>query len=440
MRVGCALLTTTYDPHHPQYLDEADVRDELTRVYDVCQGCRRCTELCGAFPTLFELIDAHDDHDAGRLTPFEQDLVVEQCFQCKLCALDCPYAPELHERNVDFPRLMLRAEAMRHDSHLTSPRDRTTTRVLAHADLIGTLATAVAPIVNRAIATPESAVRKVIAKVTGVSAKRLLPPYATERFSTWSKNRQRVTTGDRQGRVTLFPTCLVEYREPAIGKDLVKVYERNGIDCETSGARCCGAPWLYAGNVDKFTKVAERNVAILADEVRGGTDVVVAQPTCGYVVRKDYADHVGGADAQLVADHTYDPAEYLMKVHRGDDIGLDIEFNGETVGQITYHVPCHLRALDIGYGSRDLMKLTGADVTLVRQCSGMDGTWGLRARNDEYSIPLAARLGAEIDRVGGEVVAGDCHRANTVITEQTGREPRHPMQLIARAYGIPVEQ
>ena len=75
VRVGCALLTTTYDPHHPQYLDEADVRDELTRVYDVCQGCRRCTELCGSFPTLFELIDRHDDRDAGRLTPFEQDSV-----------------------------------------------------------------------------------------------------------------------------------------------------------------------------------------------------------------------------------------------------------------------------------------------------------------------------------------------------------------------------
>jgi Fe-S oxidoreductase len=40
---------------------------------------------------------------------------------------------------------------------------------------------------------------------------------------------------------------------------------------------------------------------------------------------------------------------------------------------------------------------------------------------------------------GGDVVAGDCHLANTAINEQTGRKPVHPLQMIARAYGIPEE-
>ena len=50
-------MTITYDPKHPKYFDEADVRDELTRVYDICQGCRLCFNLCSSFPTLFEMID-----------------------------------------------------------------------------------------------------------------------------------------------------------------------------------------------------------------------------------------------------------------------------------------------------------------------------------------------------------------------------------------------
>ena len=37
-------------------------------------------------------------------------------------------------------------------------------------------------------------------------------------------------------------------------------------------------------------------------------------------------------------------------------------------------------------------------------------------------------------------MAGDCHLANTAITEQTGRMPQHPLQVVARAYGIPAEQ
>lgn len=106
---------------------------------------------------------------------------------------------------------------------------------------------------------------------------------------------------------------------------------------------------------------------------------------------------------------------------------------------ITYHTPCHLRAQNIGLRSRDLMKLTGAKVKLVQQCSGIDGMWGLRAENTEISVPIARKLGDDILRAGGDVVTGDCHLANTAINEQTGRAPLHPLQLLARAYGIPEE-
>src|SRR5690606_27998172 len=78
-------MTTTYDPFHPKYFDEADLREEMTRVYDLCHGCRLCFKFCTAFPTLFEAIDRHDDQDAAKLTTAEQDQVVDECFQCKLC-------------------------------------------------------------------------------------------------------------------------------------------------------------------------------------------------------------------------------------------------------------------------------------------------------------------------------------------------------------------
>jgi glycerol-3-phosphate dehydrogenase subunit C len=433
-------MTTTYDPKDPVYFDEADVRDELTRVFDLCHGCRRCFEFCASFPTLFEMIDEFEDRDAGRMTPAQQDQVVDECFQCKLCSVNCPYTPDLHEWNLDFPRLMLRADAMQHANGLKSSRTRATTQMMARTDLFGALAVGTGTMANRIVnAEPGSGIREVVAKVTGVSAVRLLPPYAKQRFSTWFRKRPKALITARQGKVTVFPTCVVEYQATDIGKDLVKVYERNGIECETTDAGCCGAPWLHAGNVAAFNKVAEKNVATLAAEVRAGTDVVVPQPTCSYVIKNDYVDYVGGPDADLVAAHTYDAAEYLIKVHMSDDTSLDTEFPGETVGSITYHTPCHLRAQNIGLTSRDLMKLTGADVKLVQQCSGTDGMWGLRAGNDAISLPIAEKLGAQIAEAGGDVVAGDCHLANTAIVEQTGRTPQHPLQVMARAYGIAQE-
>ena len=434
-------MSTIYDPKHPLYLDEADVREELTRVYDLCHGCRLCFKFCTSFPTLFEFIDRHDDQDAGRLTLAQQDQVIDECFQCKLCYINCPYIPDLHEWALDFPRLMLRADAMRHETKQIGVRDRLTTEVMGRTDLMGKVATAAAPMANKVVAAkPGSLVRKMVEKTAGVSSVRLLPPYARQRFSTWFAKRPRVRINKRQGRVAVFPTCLVEYQKTDIGQDLVKVYERNGIECSLAdGASCCGAPFLHSGDLDQFTKIADKNVKALAASVRQGKDIVVPQPTCGYVLKKDYVDYVGGADAQLVSEHTFDAAEYLMKVHKAEGTSLDTEFTGDVPETVTYHVPCHLKAQNIGLKSRDLMKLTGAKVKLVQQCSGIDGMWGLRAENAHLSMPIAEKLGDEIRRANGDAVAGDCHLANTAIAEQTGETPMHPLQMVARAYGIAPE-
>src|SRR5947207_8553511 len=104
-------MTTTYDPTHPKYADEADLRGEMTRVYDLCHGCRMCFNLCPSFPTMFDLIDAKDQV-VESLTEQEQDQVVDECYQCKLCFVKCPYIPP-HEWMLDFPRLMLRSGAVR---------------------------------------------------------------------------------------------------------------------------------------------------------------------------------------------------------------------------------------------------------------------------------------------------------------------------------------
>jgi len=435
-------MTITYDPKHPMYLDEADTRHELERVYDVCHGCRLCFELCPSFPTLFSYIEVHDDQDAGQMTPAQQDHVIDECFQCKLCSINCPYTPNQHEWALDFPRLMLRANAMRRENGQVSLRNKLTTTVIGRTNAIGKVAISMGVVTGVVMgAKPGSLIRKVVEKTAGISSVRLLSPFARIRFSTWFKNRPKTTMLNRQAKVAVFPTCLVEYQDPGIGQDLIKVYERNGIECSIAGeAACCGAPFLHSGDIDAFTKVAKKNVKMLADEVRAGNEIVVPQPTCGYVLKKDYVDYVGGSDATLVAENTYDAAEYLIRLHKTDGKSLDLNFTGEIPETITYHTPCHLRAQNIGLKSRDLMKLTGAKIKLVQQCSGIDGMWGLRTENVHLSIPIAEKLGQMINDAQGDVVAGDCHLANTAINEQTGKQAFHPLQVVARAYGIKPEE
>lgn len=436
-------MTTTYDPFEPAYWDDADLRQELVRVFDLCHGCRLCFKFCTAFPTMFEFIDRDPDQDSATLTRAEQDQVIDECFNCKLCGeLNCPYVPGKSDWNLDFPRLMLRAQAVRNkERKKTAVKAIATEQFLGRTDLLGKVATRAAPVVNKLTGTPGSPARKLMEKTVGIASERVLPPYAKQRFSTWFRRRARLRFERRQGRVALFSTCLVEYQDPQVGKDTVRVYERNGIECTLpEGQVCCGAPWLHSGDVDAFRRQAEKNVRVLAEAVRAGHDVVVPEPTCGFVLKKDYPDYLGGADAELVAANTYDAAEYLVKVHKSPDTKLDTEFTGEVPESITYHAPCHLRAQNVGLKSRDLMKLTGAKITVVAQCSGIDGTWGYRAENYEIARGVASKLKAAIDKAGNEVVTGDCTLANGGILQETGQRPVHPLSFVARAYGIPEDE
>lgn len=446
-------MTTTYDPFHPKYLDETDLREELVRVYDLCHGCRLCFKFCSAFPTMFDAIDAHDDQDSAKLTHAEQDQVVEECFNCKLCYINCPYTPGQSEWALDFPRLMLRAKAIGDRNERRSPKEALSHQAVSRTDLAGKLNTLVAPLANAAVGKPGSKLRELMAKTVGVASERVLPPYARQRFSSWFATRQRAgttepnATGRRQGSAVLFPTCLIEYQDTAIGQDLVKVYERNGVECSLpAGERCCGAPFLHEGDVDKFRDLGGHNVKVLATalreaEARGDEPaVVVPQPTCGYVLKYDYRDYLGGADAAFVADHTYDAAEYLWaRIHKGDGTTFDTNFSAGVPEAVTYHAPCHLRAQNIGYKSRDLLKLTGTKVAVVAECSGIDGGWGLKAENYPLAHQVSRKMGAAIHAAGNDVIAGDCRLANGAVIEETGKTPSDPLQVIARAYGIEPE-
>ena len=443
-------MTTTYDPQHQQYLDEADVRTETTRVFDVCGSCRKCVALCGVFPGLFELLDGSADptaeSDAGMMTPAEQDAVASECSQCKLCAIGCPHTldPVSGDVDVDMPRLMLRATAMRLDVGLTSRRSKIATQLIGRSAGVGRISSAAAPLINRVVeAEPNSIVRRIAARSTGISAVRLIAPFVRERFTTWFSQRPKIRLGDAQGKVTIFPTCVVEFHEPSIGKDLVKVYERNGIECGVSAAGCCGAPWLQAGDTERLDDIADKNVERIAGELRVGTDVVVPQPTCAYVLKRDYVHYVTSperrADAELVAEHTFDAAEYLMRLHRTDESVLDMDFDSHAARSATYHVPCHTRAQEIGFAGRDLIQLTGARVRTIQGCAGSNGVWGLSAEHEESALGQARELGERIEATKPTLVVGDCHRANTAIVEQTGGAVAHPIQALARAYGIPPE-
>ena len=79
--------------------------------------------------------------------------------------------------------------------------------------------------------------------------------------------------------------------------------------------------------------------------------------------------------------------------------------------------------------------IPGADVDVVERCSAVDGTWGFKTQYFELSLKVAAPL-FEAVKTGAPTVATDCPLAALQIAQGTGVEARHPVQILAQAYGL----
>jgi glycerol-3-phosphate dehydrogenase subunit C len=465
-------MTGTYDSHDPLYLDEADVRVEIGRTLNVCYECRQCVDKCSVFPRAFSIIDtlsSHDasilsSHDAQMMTPAQQDEVIDACYQCKMCVLGCPYSMEhtnaspdsASDATVHVPRLMLRAQAMRRDAGLIPVTHRVADAILHRTDAMGKIGVTLSSAANAiTTAPPRSLRRKLLSVVTGMSTVRVLPPFAKQRFSTWFReraSRSQDASHTSSASVAVFPTCTVEYHEPDIGKAVVAVYEHNNIACSLpNGIGCCGAPFLHGGDVAAFVSAARKNVDVLTPIVREGSDVVVPQPTCSLTMKQDYVEYLDTEDAALVARHVFDTSEYLALRQRLVPDAIRTEFVGELPSHVVVHVPCHMRAQHAESHTAEMLQRIGAPVHDVTQCAGIDGLWGLKARHDDMSLPVSRELARCInetvsgENVSGETVIGetwltsDCHLAGQSVVGQVDLVAMHPMQALARAYGLATE-
>jgi Fe-S oxidoreductase len=224
----------------------------------------------------------------------------------------------------------------------------------------------------------------------------------------------------------------VNYNDPVTGRAAVEVLERSDIRVELCYERCCGMPFTDVGDLDSARANAERNVADLLPFVEAGAKVVVPGPSCSLMLKTEYPELLGTEAARRVADATQDLMEFLYHLARDKKMNRDFK---QELGRVAYHAPCHLRAQNIGFRSRDLLRLTGAEVEVIDACSGVDGTWGMQARFHDESMKVAEKMLARIDAAELDHISTDCPLAALRIEEGLGRKAVHPVVLLRHAYG-----
>lgn len=432
----------TFDPTLPAFWDEADLKQEMFRIFDICNGCRLCDKLCPSFDVLFRRIEQEDDaltalkkndNPVEKLTEQDYRTVSDLCYQCKLCYPKCPYVPP-HEYQLDFPRLLLREQAQHTNKHGLSFRDR----LLSNADSAGALGYAFPRIMNWA--NTNSFSRLMMEKTVGIHRDKKMPTFHGETFEMWFGKRKSIQLlkHDPIAKVVIFTTCLVKFNDPEIGKAAIRIFDHHNIETESSMEYCCGIPNLSIGDVGEAIRKADKNLSALIAFVRQGYDVVVPSPSCSLMIKQEYPlIATERAIAKEVAEHTYDLGEYIMKLHREKKLRTDFNAIPE---KVLYHLPCHLKAQNIGFKSRDLLKLIpGIEVEMVQHCSGHDGQFSMKKEYYEISMNVGKKLFNKIEQSDATIVVSDCAFAHLHIEQGTARTSMHPIQLLAQAYGLSEE-
>ena len=422
------------------FCDEAELERELARVFDICHGCRRCVNLCTAFPTLFDLVDASKTMEVDGVEKRDYWKVVDQCYLCDTCYMTkCPYVPP-HPWNVDFPHLMLRAKAVRFRKGGASLRDR----MLSSTDAMGRLNTI--PVVVQFVnaVNKNGFARNLLHQTLGVHKDRELPPYADRKFRPNALESERFevkNAKNTRGKVAVFSTCYVNYNEPGMGHDLLAILAHNGIPYVlVEKEACCGMPKLELGDLDSVDSLKKKNIPRLARLAREGYAILTPIPSCTLMFKQELPlMYPEDADVQAVKAAMFDPFEYF--VLRAKDGLLKKDFRTQ-LGKIAYHIPCHSRVQNVGQKTREMLEMVpGTAVNTVERCAGHDGTWGVKKEYFENSMKIGRPVFRQLAEGQPDWVSSDCPIAGRHLVQGMGEsaglaQKAHPLTLLRKAYGI----
>lgn len=359
------------------------------------------------------------------MTPSETREVIDLCYQCQLCYNHCPYHPP-HEWKIDFPKLMGRAKIIQAQEEGISLAERVGMR----QDLLGRIGCLTSAMTNSFFRN--RAFRTLMEKGTGIDRRWNMPKYAKTPYT--KSIRSGAARSEKTDRVALFTTCFVEYADFETAEASVQVLEHNGVAVDQGYEMCCGAPFLHGGDLDNARKNAARVVEKLAPRIKDGLEIVIPGPTCSLQIKREYPELLDTDDSRLVSEHSYDIGEYLFKLAREDKLMREFPV---ALGTIAYHLPCHLKSQNIGFRSHQLLRAAGASkIEMLDQCSGVDGTWGMKARWYDKSLKIADKLAQGITKMKPDHVASDCPLSALRIHEITGHKVVHPIVLIRDAYGL----
>lgn len=389
--------------------------------FESCIKCTVCTTYCPVAkvnPLYPGPKQAGPDGERLRLKdPMLYDEALKYCTNCKRCEVACP-------SDVKIGDIIARA---RNTYSQQKPKIRDA--ILSHTDLMGSLSTPFAPVVNTI--TGLKPVRQILDKALKIDHRRELPKYSFGTFRRWY-SKQAAEQAKFAEQVAFFHGCYVNYNHPQLGKDLIKVFNGMNIGVQLlKREKCCGVALIANGFMKQAKRQANVNLESLQETIlEKHIPVVATSSTCTFTIRDEYT-HVLDVDTSAMRDNIELATRYIYRLlEEGRELKLK-----HTPLKVAYHTPCHMEKMGWTSYTLELIKrVPGVElIVLDSQCCGIAGTYGFKKENYEVSQGIGAGLFRQIEESGADMVITDCETCKWQIEMSTSKKCEHPISLLAKA-------
>jgi len=392
--------------------------------FEQCIKCTVCTVYCpvaAVNPLYPGPKQSGPDGERLRLKrPEFYDEALKYCLNCKRCEVACP-------SNVRIGDIIQSARIK-----FSKKKPGLREFALANTDLVGSISTTMAPVVNATVGLKP--VKAAMDAVLKIDHRRTFPKYSQGTFEGWMK-KQREAQAAFPKQVSFFHGCYVNYNNPALGKDFVKVMNALGIGVQLlEKEKCCGVALISNGFINQAKRQAKVNVASIRKAAgEQGMPVLATSSTCTFTLRDEYP-HLLGIDNADVRDNIELATRYVYRLLQSGGAKLRFRKDAPKI-RVAYHTPCHMEKLGWSYYSIELLKMIpSVELTVLdSQCCGIAGTYGFKKENYETSQAIGESLFRKIEASGCDLVATDCETCKWQIEMSTSKKVEHPLSILASA-------
>jgi Fe-S oxidoreductase len=358
---------------------------------------------------------------ADALSSDEMMETLKLCVSCKACRHECPVG-------VDMAKMKIEVLAARAAKHGLSLRDRLVGYLPRYVGLASRFAF-IANLRNRS-----ALLRSLFETFAGISAKRALPPF---RRDTFSSNAE--VFGPEDGReVVLFADTFNRAYERENLDAALRVLVEGGYrihvprPADRGRPLCCGRTFLSAGLVDQARDEMDRLVETYAPFAARGVPIVGLEPSCLLTLRDELLSLRSDDHARAVSARALLFEEFLVREAESGRLQLPL---GALAGQVLVHGHCHQKSFGAFKPVEQALRLI-PDLkvnTIESSCCGMAGSFGYGADTYTASMDMAelSLLPAVRGADAKTIVVADGTSCRHQIKDGAQREAIHVARVLA---------